>query len=46
MPTLEHFPIYMHCIDCPTGGPIWRWPEHKRRHTGARSVNGGRSRRR
>lgn len=19
------------CIDCETGGPIWRWPEHKRR---------------
>ena len=19
------------CIDCPTGGPLWRWPERKRR---------------
>ena len=19
------------CIDCATGGPLWRWPEHKRR---------------
>jgi HB1, ASXL, restriction endonuclease HTH domain len=19
------------CVDCETGGPIWRWPEHKRR---------------
>jgi HB1, ASXL, restriction endonuclease HTH domain len=22
------------CIDCPTGGPIWRWPEHKRARHG------------
>jgi hypothetical protein len=20
----------VHCIDCPTGGPLGRWPEHKR----------------
>jgi hypothetical protein len=21
----------VHCIDCPAGGPLWRWPERKRR---------------
>ena len=24
------------CIDCETGGPIWRWPEHKRRRHASR----------
>ena len=32
------------CIECEAGGPIWRWPEHKRRrharghHTAARTA--------
>lgn len=26
----NHLGDTMRCIDCPTGGPIWRWPEHKR----------------
>jgi hypothetical protein len=31
----NHLGDSVRCIECPTGGPIWRWPEHKRaRHGG------------
>ena len=26
----NHLGDNVRCIDCPTGGPIGRWPEHKR----------------
>ena len=26
----DHLGDSVRCIDCPTGGPIWQWPEHKR----------------
>ncbi|MDP9261396.1 MAG: winged helix-turn-helix domain-containing protein [Actinomycetota bacterium] len=26
----NHLGDSVRCIDCPTGGPIWRWPERKR----------------
>ena len=36
----DHLGDGVRCIDCPQGGPIWRWPEHKRaRH--ARSHGNG-----
>jgi hypothetical protein len=30
----NHLGDNVRCIDCPTGGPIWRWPEHKRARHG------------
>jgi hypothetical protein len=30
----NHFGDSVRCIDCPTGGPIWSWPEHKRARHG------------
>jgi len=30
----NHLGENVRCIDCPTGGPIWRWPEHKRARHG------------
>jgi hypothetical protein len=30
----NHLGDSVRCIDCPTGGPIWRWPEHKRARHG------------
>lgn len=30
----DHLGDNVRCIDCPTGGPIWRWPEHKRARHG------------
>ncbi len=32
----DHLGDSVRCIDCPTGGPIWQWPEPKR-HRHARS---------
>ena len=26
----DHLGDSVRCIDCPTGGPIWQWPERKR----------------
>jgi hypothetical protein len=26
----DHLGANVRCIDCPTGGPVWRWPEQKR----------------
>jgi hypothetical protein len=26
----DHLGAAVRCIDCPTGGPIWRWPKPKR----------------
>jgi hypothetical protein len=30
----NHLGDDVRCIDCPTGGPIWQWPEHKRARHG------------
>jgi HB1, ASXL, restriction endonuclease HTH domain len=30
----NHLGDSVRCIDCPTGGPIWSWPEHKRARHG------------
>jgi hypothetical protein len=30
----NHLGDNVRCIDCPTGGPIWQWPEHKRARHG------------
>jgi hypothetical protein len=30
----NHLGDSVRCIDCATGGPIWRWPEHKRARHG------------
>lgn len=30
----NHLGDNVRCIDCPEGGPIWRWPEHKRARHG------------
>ena len=30
----NHLGDNVRCIDCATGGPIWRWPEHKRARHG------------
>jgi HB1, ASXL, restriction endonuclease HTH domain len=30
----NHLGDSVRCIDCSTGGPIWRWPEHKRARHG------------
>jgi HB1, ASXL, restriction endonuclease HTH domain len=30
----NHLGDSVRCIDCPTGGPIWRWPERKRARHG------------
>jgi hypothetical protein len=36
----NHLGDSVHCIDCPTGGPIWQWPEHKRaRHGRTHGIN-------
>jgi hypothetical protein len=30
----NHLGDEVRCIDCPSGGPLWQWPEHKRaRHS-------------
>jgi HB1, ASXL, restriction endonuclease HTH domain len=26
----NHLGDDVRCIDCPSGGPLWQWPEHKR----------------
>lgn len=30
----NHLGDNVRCIDCSTGGPVWRWPEHKRARHG------------
>ena len=30
----NHLGDNVRCIDCPSGGPIWRWPEHERARHG------------
>jgi HB1, ASXL, restriction endonuclease HTH domain len=30
----NHLGDKVRCIDCPTGGPLWQWPEHKRTRHG------------
>jgi len=42
----NHLGDDVRCIDCPTGGPLGHWPEHKRArhaHTHRRSVTSGAS---
>jgi HB1, ASXL, restriction endonuclease HTH domain len=34
------------CIDCEAGGPLWRWPERKRRRHARGHLGAGRARRR
>ncbi len=38
----NHLDEHVRCIDCPAGGPLGRWPEHKRaqhRHTHGRTTS-------
>ncbi len=30
----NHLGDEVRCIDCPNGGPLWQWPEHKRARHG------------
>jgi hypothetical protein len=30
----NHLGDEVRCIDCPSGGPLWQWPEHKRARHG------------
>jgi len=30
----SHLGDEVRCIDCPSGGPLWQWPEHKRARHG------------
>ena len=30
----NHLGDDVRCIDCPSGGPLWQWPEHKRARHG------------
>src|SRR5579884_4327038 len=30
----NHLGDEVRCIDCPNGGPLWKWPEHKRARHG------------
>jgi hypothetical protein len=30
----NHLGDAVRCIDCPSGGPLWQWPEHKRARHG------------
>jgi hypothetical protein len=30
----NHLGDVVRCIDCPRGGPLWQWPEHKRARHG------------
>jgi HB1, ASXL, restriction endonuclease HTH domain len=37
----NHLGDHVRCIDCPTGGPLGKWPEHKRaRHARSHGHNG------